>query len=180
MASCALHNFLRRTPPDTYTPPKCFDTEDLQNGTVTAGLRSNPSNMATLKRGNNRNRQLTGKEVRSQFVEYFNDESKVPWQDNCIWRSILSTTFILNLLGVYSTHTVWMRCKSKVNYTKKVINLPHCPLPLLAYLTLNCVVLLVHTEKEVYCNTTILVLTSLLQRHRHRTLVILQPFCVPF
>ena len=68
MASCALHNFLRRTSPDMYTPFECFDTEDLQNGTATAGLRSNSSSMATPKRGNNRNHQLTGKEV-SQFVE---------------------------------------------------------------------------------------------------------------
>jgi len=45
-----------------YTPPKCFDTENLQNGTVTTSLRSNPSSMATLKRRNNRNHQLTGKE----------------------------------------------------------------------------------------------------------------------
>jgi hypothetical protein len=71
MASCALHNFLRRTSPDTYTPSECFDTEDLQNGTVRAGLRSNPSSMATMKRGNNRNHQLTGKEVCIQSVEYF-------------------------------------------------------------------------------------------------------------
>ncbi|GFG37124.1 hypothetical protein Cfor_05785 [Coptotermes formosanus] len=60
MASCALHNFLHRISPDTYTPSECFDTEDLENGTVTAGLRSHPSSMATLKRGNNRNHQLTG------------------------------------------------------------------------------------------------------------------------
>jgi hypothetical protein len=84
MVSCALYNFLRRTSPDTYTPSECFDTEDLQNGTVTAGLRSNPSSTATLKKGNKRNHQLTGNEVRSQFVEYFNNEGKVPWQDNCI------------------------------------------------------------------------------------------------
>jgi hypothetical protein len=84
MASCALHNFLRKTYPDTYTLSECFDTEDLQNGTVTAGLRRNPSSMATMKRGSNRNHQLTGKEVKSQFVEYFNNEGKVPWQDNCI------------------------------------------------------------------------------------------------
>jgi len=84
MTTCAPHSFLRRTSPDTYTPPECFDTEDLQNGTVTAGLRSNPSSMATLKMGSNRNLQLTGKEVRSQFMEYFNNEGKVPWQDNCI------------------------------------------------------------------------------------------------
>ena len=38
MASCALHNFLRRTSPVTCTPPECFDTEELQNCTVTAGL----------------------------------------------------------------------------------------------------------------------------------------------
>ena len=78
MASCALHHFLRRTPTDTYTPTESFATEDLQNGTVTAGLRSNPSSMTTLKTGNNRNHQLTGKEVRSQFMEYFNNEGKVP------------------------------------------------------------------------------------------------------
>jgi hypothetical protein len=84
MASCALHNFLCRTSPDTNIPSECSDTEDLHNGTVTAGLRSNPSSMATMKRGNNRNHQLTGEEVRSQFVEYFNKEGKVPWQDNCI------------------------------------------------------------------------------------------------
>jgi len=83
MASCALHNFLRRTSTDMYTPSECFDTEDLQNGTATAGLRSNPSSMGTSKRGNNRNHQLTGKAVRSKFVEYFN-KGKVPWQDNCI------------------------------------------------------------------------------------------------
>ena len=34
MAKCALHNFLRRTSPDTDTPSESFDTEDLQNGTV--------------------------------------------------------------------------------------------------------------------------------------------------
>jgi len=84
MASCALHNFLRRTSPDTYTPSECFDTEDLQHGTVTEGLRNNPSNMATPKKGNNRNHQLTAKEIRRQFVEYFNNEGKVPWQDSCI------------------------------------------------------------------------------------------------
>jgi len=84
MASCALHNFLRKTSPDTYTPSECFDTEDLQNGTFIAGLRSNPSSMATPKKGINRNHPLTGKEVRSQFVEYFNNEGKVPWQDYCI------------------------------------------------------------------------------------------------
>ena len=84
MARCALHNFLRRISPDAYSQSECFDIENLENGTVTAGLRSQPSSMATLKRGNNRNHQLTGKEVRKQFVEYFNNEGKVPWQDNCI------------------------------------------------------------------------------------------------
>jgi hypothetical protein len=55
--------------PDISTPFECFDIEDLENGIVTAGLRSHPSSMAKLKRGNNRNHQLTGKEVRRQFVE---------------------------------------------------------------------------------------------------------------
>jgi len=50
MASCALHNFLHRISPETYTPSKCFDTEDL-GMIVTAG----PSSMITLKRGHNQN-----------------------------------------------------------------------------------------------------------------------------
>jgi hypothetical protein len=61
MASCALHNFLRSISPDTYTPSKCSDIEDLENGTGTASLRGHPSSIATMKRGNNRNHQLTGK-----------------------------------------------------------------------------------------------------------------------
>jgi hypothetical protein len=91
---------------DTYTPSEYFDNEDLENGTVTAGLRSHLSSMATLKRGNNRNHQLTGKEVRSQSVEHFNNEGKVPWRDNCIYNSHLSETFTLNLLGAYCTHSI--------------------------------------------------------------------------
>jgi hypothetical protein len=104
MPSCALHSFLRRISHDTYTRSECFHNEDLENGTVTAALRSHPSSMATLKMGNNRNHQLT-RQVRSQFVEYFNNEGKVPWQDNCVYSSYLSETFTLNLLGAYCTHT---------------------------------------------------------------------------
>jgi hypothetical protein len=51
MASCALHNFLQRISRDIYTPSECFDIEGLENGTVTAGLRSHPSSTATLKKG---------------------------------------------------------------------------------------------------------------------------------
>ena len=101
MASCALHNFLCRTSPDTYTPPECFDTEDVQNGTVTAGFRTNPSSMATLKRGNNRNHQLTGKEVRSQFVEYFNNEGKVAWQGSILSKPLLSIYLVYTLRILY-------------------------------------------------------------------------------
>jgi hypothetical protein len=93
MASCALHSFLRRTSPDSYTPSECFDTEDLQNGTFTADLRSDPSNMATVKRGNSRNHQLTGKDVRSQFVEYFNNEGKVPWHGNYIKKYFIKNLY---------------------------------------------------------------------------------------
>jgi hypothetical protein len=35
MASCALHSSLHRISPDMYKPSECFDTEDLENGTVT-------------------------------------------------------------------------------------------------------------------------------------------------
>jgi hypothetical protein len=45
-----LHNFLCRISPELYTPLKCFDTENLANGTV---LRTDPSSMATMKRRKN-------------------------------------------------------------------------------------------------------------------------------
>jgi hypothetical protein len=106
MARCAMHNLLRRICPGTYTLSECFDIEDIESGTVTAGLKSHPSSMATMKRGNNMNHQLTGKEVRSQFVEYFNNKGKVPWQYNLIQSNHLSETFTLNLLGAYCTRTI--------------------------------------------------------------------------
>jgi hypothetical protein len=40
MASCALHNFLRRISPDTYTPSECFDIEDLENGSYSRFKKS--------------------------------------------------------------------------------------------------------------------------------------------
>jgi hypothetical protein len=92
--------------PDAYTPSEYFDIEDLENGTVTVGLRRHLSSMATLKRGNNWNHQLTGKEVRSQSVKHFNNEGKVPWRDKCTNNSHLSETFTLNLLGAYCTHSI--------------------------------------------------------------------------
>jgi hypothetical protein len=51
MASCALHNFLCRISPETYTPSKSFDIEDLENSTVTAGLRWHPIKHGNTEKG---------------------------------------------------------------------------------------------------------------------------------
>ena len=86
--------------------PNVFDTEDLQNGTVKAGLRSNPSSMATLETGNNRNNQLTGKELRSQFMEYFNNEGKVPWEAT-VYKEVLCHKPLLLIYLVYTLHILY-------------------------------------------------------------------------
>jgi hypothetical protein len=102
MSRCVLYSFLRRISPDTYTPSKCIDTEDLENGTFTAGLASHPSSMATLKRGNNRNHQLTGKEVRCQFVEYLTTKGM------CRGKTAVCKAVIYQkpLLLIYLVHTL--------------------------------------------------------------------------
>lgn len=41
MACCALHNFLRRENPDTYSPQNSFDREDYENEEIQNGLQSN-------------------------------------------------------------------------------------------------------------------------------------------
>jgi len=101
MPSCALHNFLCKTSPDTYTPPECFDTEHLQNGTVTAGLRSNSSSMATMKRGNNRNHQLTGKEV--SLWNTSTTQAKCRGKTN-VYKEVFNQKPLLSIHLLYTLH----------------------------------------------------------------------------
>nr|CAI5837488.1 unnamed protein product [Callosobruchus analis] len=84
MASCALHNFLMSLSSNSYTSVECFDHENIEDGTIMPGLSAHDSSMEPLYRRNSGNNSTSAKNVREQFVHYFNNEGTVPWQDNFI------------------------------------------------------------------------------------------------
>jgi hypothetical protein len=85
-ASCALHNWLRKTSPATYTPPGTVDYEDILNATVIQGLwRSVISELPSIQRSrqNNRGRKIA-ENLRSRYKEYFCREWAADWQEKII------------------------------------------------------------------------------------------------
>ena len=85
-ASTALHNWLRKTSPASYTPPGFIDEEcprsDLRLGT----WRENTSGGA-FENITSRNRNSTREaiKIRDNYCHYFNNDGAVPWQDNAIF-----------------------------------------------------------------------------------------------
>lgn len=75
MASCVLHNFLRRRYAAVYAP-------DLENGSAELGLQAN--HIASLQRGYSRRMSRDAKAVRQLFMNYFTNEGAVTWQENMI------------------------------------------------------------------------------------------------
>ena len=87
MACCVLHNFLRIKYSTTYTPVGSLDFEDTIQGTLSLGLRTNYCNLSNIKRGHYRAISNYSKQTRQQFLEYFNNEGSVPWQNKiCIYN----------------------------------------------------------------------------------------------
>lgn len=82
MTCCVLHNFLRRKYSASYTPIGSFDFEDTIEGTLSLGLRTNDSNnLIDLETGHYRSISKDGKQTRQQFLDYFNNEGSVSWQN---------------------------------------------------------------------------------------------------
>ena len=81
MASCALHNFLIKTVPNSYSPPDCFDRENTEDGTTVSGFQTNNSNMESLNNRTQGNTTNDAKKVREDFINYFVNEGAVPWQN---------------------------------------------------------------------------------------------------
>jgi hypothetical protein len=76
MACCALHNFLHRTCPHSYTLIDCLNKDDTKTGTVTLGLRANPTDMINLQRGHNRNATEKAKVAREMLLTHFKNKGK--------------------------------------------------------------------------------------------------------
>jgi len=81
LACCALHNFLRKISPQSYTPPGSMDTENIINHCVELGERCDHERMHNLQRNMRGQRLESAKIVRQNFNEYFNQEGSVAWQE---------------------------------------------------------------------------------------------------
>lgn len=85
LCCCVLHNFLRRKRTYYYMPLEVTDQEDTEHGRVIRGLTSD-SFLHNLQRTSG-NISADAKEIRQNFVEYFNGNGAIEWQD----RMVLST-----------------------------------------------------------------------------------------
>lgn len=78
LACCILHNYLRRKCGESYISTSAQENAyNIDDANCTESLTS-------LQRGHNRRANQEAKEVRNAFLEYFNEEGKVPWQDGRI------------------------------------------------------------------------------------------------
>lgn len=75
LACCALHNFLRA---------KCigYSIPDESDEQAEDNMSQVEQSLAGLQRGTMRNTSNAAKKVRYTFMNYFNNEGKVAWQDN--------------------------------------------------------------------------------------------------
>lgn len=75
IACCVLHNFLRKIRGDRY-----INAEDIEHHNQCDRMPT----MIGLQGGYNRRAGQQAKEVREQYLQYFNTEGSVSWQENMI------------------------------------------------------------------------------------------------
>ena len=81
-ACCALHNFLKKLSPQSYTPSECLDSENHENEEVIEGVRNAPN--INLQRSRKGNPERSALETRELFLQYLNTNGTVPWQDKFV------------------------------------------------------------------------------------------------
>lgn len=80
LAACALHNYLRRNATNRYIPLSYVDCEDMRNGVVIPGQWRDIGELMPLQQIP-RPANITAKEVRETYKNYFNNEGSVPFQN---------------------------------------------------------------------------------------------------
>lgn len=80
-AACSLHNWLRKTTPNSYIPPQAVDQEDFNNGNIIPGeWREHVNNLEAVNRMGSNNYKRAAEDVRSSLAGYFIEENPLPWQ----------------------------------------------------------------------------------------------------
>uniref|UniRef100_A0A6P7H0I9 Uncharacterized protein LOC114345333 n=1 Tax=Diabrotica virgifera virgifera TaxID=50390 RepID=A0A6P7H0I9_DIAVI len=85
-ATCALHNWLRKTTSRTYFPTGCVDIEDIENGTVIPGdWRAHKfDGIVSLRNVGSNNHSKNAARKRDLYAEKFVTTEAVPW----LWKMI--------------------------------------------------------------------------------------------
>ncbi|XP_045760625.1 putative nuclease HARBI1 [Maniola jurtina] len=85
-ASCALHNWLRKTSSSTYFRRGCVDEEDTDSGTITEGSwrRELINNLPNITDHNTNYAGRVARDLRNKYAEYFSGPGAVPWQNRMI------------------------------------------------------------------------------------------------
>ena len=78
MASCVLHSYLREKIALQYSPPRTFNCEDIENGSIQDGERRNKleSLISICVRASN-NYTIGAKKIRDNFCSYINTNGSV-------------------------------------------------------------------------------------------------------
>ena len=81
-AIITLHNLLRKLAPNEYTPGGTFDSENVVTGEMQPeSWRSSPaSSMLPIASSQARNSSDEAKNIRLQYMNYFNNDGAVTWQ----------------------------------------------------------------------------------------------------
>lgn len=86
-AICVLHNFLMSRSQNTYAPNGTFDFENTETGIINPGYwRHELENekLTPIEVTKSKNCEMSIKEIRNEFKNYFNQQGAVPWQFSAI------------------------------------------------------------------------------------------------
>jgi hypothetical protein len=81
LASCTLHNFLRRHAKSTYVPTNPIDMEDLDAGELINGDWRQQEILDRLQPGSSKNVSEEAKKCREEYKNCFLDKGRVSWQE---------------------------------------------------------------------------------------------------
>lgn len=84
LASCSLHNMLRRNHPKLYMPTGSVDNEDMNFEVVSGSWRTGNVDLLKLGTTSYKNPSKYAKAVQEVFTRYFAGPGAVPWQRRMI------------------------------------------------------------------------------------------------
>ncbi|KAM5163735.1 uncharacterized protein ACMZJ9_006361 isoform 1-T2 [Mantella aurantiaca] len=90
MACCLLHNFLRRSNTDEYSPLNMLDRESIEDATLLPGeWRTESAGLVPLQYMQPQKPELNAKLNRQKYMAYFTGPGTVEWQDAMVLSNLI-------------------------------------------------------------------------------------------